>query len=264
MWSRPRSIRRRRNWRSSTVGTPGCCEKMRRIASHFHFLRRETRKNSAAQAALDLAILNGPRRWTSGRCALSRAAGPARWSWQRSTPPPRRSTARRACPAQRPARVRPALRQSPSVRASAPGAGRRLRLIMIVAMRISMVMCAVVSILMRMIIFVPVNRQRTPCARPEQAAVFRGRGDMSGHALTADMTIQANHPVRGAHHHMRIVQQGPGQQHRLQLPRSRQRGQRLIGADSMRQVKKPALSLARSGRYEVLAAHSRCAGPACG
>ena len=50
-----------------------------------------------------------------------------------------------------------------------------------------------------------VQRQRPLGAQPEQRAVFRRGGHGRRRAVAADMPVQADHPVRGAHHHMQVV-----------------------------------------------------------
>jgi len=50
-----------------------------------------------------------------------------------------------------------------------------------------------------------IQRKGAAGAKPEQRPVFRRVRHNGGRALTADMPVQANHPVGRAHHHMQVM-----------------------------------------------------------
>ena len=58
---------------------------------------------------------------------------------------------------------------------------------------------------MLVIVLVPVKRQRAMGAGAEERAVFRGRGNVFGCAMAADMGVEADHPVRGGHDDVQLV-----------------------------------------------------------
>ena len=62
-----------------------------------------------------------------------------------------------------------------------------------------------VIVIVMVAVFVAVQCQCALGARPEQRAVFLGLRDHLGVAFAADVTVQADHPVRGAHHHMQLM-----------------------------------------------------------
>jgi hypothetical protein len=55
--------------------------------------------------------------------------------------------------------------------------------------------CVVVMIV---VVFVTIERQRAARPGPEERAVFRRGGHVLGRAFATDMPVEADHPVRGA------------------------------------------------------------------
>ena len=62
-----------------------------------------------------------------------------------------------------------------------------------------------VAMVMMVVMVVPVERQCPLRARSEQRPVFRCRGHDFRRAMATDMPIQADHPIRSAHHHMQFM-----------------------------------------------------------
>ena len=72
---------------------------------------------------------------------------------------------------------------------------------------VMVVVVMIVPVIMRMIVVmvVLIERQRAFGAKAKQRPILGGGGDHARRPFTADMAVQANHPVRGAHHHMQIM-----------------------------------------------------------
>ena len=63
----------------------------------------------------------------------------------------------------------------------------------------------VVIVVVRVVVFVTIEREGAARAGPEQRAVFRGRGDVFGRAFAADVAVQADDPVGRRHDHMQVM-----------------------------------------------------------
>ena len=55
------------------------------------------------------------------------------------------------------------------------------------------------------VVIMAVERQRAAGPGAKERAVFRGRGHNGGRAFATDMPVEADHPVRCAHHHVQLV-----------------------------------------------------------
>ena len=60
-------------------------------------------------------------------------------------------------------------------------------------------------IAMRVIVIMTIQRQGPARSGPEQRAVFGGRGHNLWSTLTTHMPVEANHPVRRAHHDVQLM-----------------------------------------------------------
>ena len=72
-------------------------------------------------------------------------------------------------------------------------------------MAVVMRMGVVMVMIMPMGMFMAIKRQRALGTRAEKRAVFGGRCHLFGVPRTADMPVEADHPVRSCHHHMQLM-----------------------------------------------------------
>ena len=64
------------------------------------------------------------------------------------------------------------------------------------------IVALMVMVFVIMVVVVLVERECPARPGSEQRTVFRGRCNHGRRTFAADMAIEANHPVRGAHHHV--------------------------------------------------------------
>ena len=60
-------------------------------------------------------------------------------------------------------------------------------------------------VVVHVIMIVPIQSEGTTGSGTEQGAVFRTIRNNVGRSVTTDMTVEANHAIRGTHHHMQLV-----------------------------------------------------------
>ena len=63
----------------------------------------------------------------------------------------------------------------------------------------------IVGMVVRVVVFVPVKRQRPLGSGAKQRPVFWRRGDVFRLPLAANMAVEADHPVRGGHDHVQFM-----------------------------------------------------------
>ncbi len=63
----------------------------------------------------------------------------------------------------------------------------------------------IVVVIMRVVVIVSVERQRSFGARSKERTIFRGGSDMLWRAFAADMPVEANHTVRGGHDNVEFM-----------------------------------------------------------
>ena len=66
-------------------------------------------------------------------------------------------------------------------------------------------MVVIVSVVMPVIMVMPIQRQRALGACAKEGAVFRRIRNVFRCPFATDMAIQAQHPIRGGHHHMQVM-----------------------------------------------------------